>query len=42
MENSAALVYVGGAHGRLEEFAVQLMHDLRKKEVALWLADQQV
>lgn len=41
MENSVALVYLGGKHGRLEELALEFMHDLTKKELALWLSDQQ-
>lgn len=39
MEDVAALVYLGGQPTRLESLAVQFMHDLTKKEQALWLAD---
>jgi hypothetical protein len=42
MENSTALVYLGGQPTRMESLAVQFMHDLTKKELALWLADQHV
>jgi hypothetical protein len=41
MENSVALVYLGGKHDRLEELALEFMHALTRKELALWLADQQ-
>jgi hypothetical protein len=40
-ENSAALVYLGGSHGRLETLAVEFMHALTKKELAQWHADHQ-
>ncbi|HET7235825.1 MAG TPA: DUF5677 domain-containing protein [Actinomycetota bacterium] len=41
MENTAALVYLGGSRGKLESLAVEFMHALTKKELALWHADKQ-